>query len=344
MESAGKSKNKRYAAATYQYNVTCLPHYVLQKANWRDCDIGLEVEISEDASANNCKSARSEEDWPVTARIHYSSTGKVNLTEQQPHIQDMLRSAIKATHQHLTFEDAYPDLDKRRKMAPRLLLDCTDDRPAFSAVRERIKRDAKYVRVLAAVAEARINKFRNGIRIAAQRHTISYFSLTKGCDEKIAKLLENNQFIFPLDPNGEPIQNKLFQSPAILGTLEDGFFGDDSCAGIKFGDMFTSTLESAPDDCELPPAMLILATVAVCSVILSFSTEKVDKNFDSEFYAGRYRTLAMYLDGIYENSERKYHVLMSKMYQSVSGTKQKAIPDVTATKMLMHIDIDGMEE
>ncbi|KAH7904362.1 hypothetical protein BJ138DRAFT_1166645 [Hygrophoropsis aurantiaca] len=318
-----------------------------EKAIWResrDNDLDDKITTVDKRAITTRQPVRSEEDWPVTARLHYSSNGKVNLTDQQAHIQDMLRSAIKSTHQHLAFEDAYPDLDKRRKMAPNTLLDCTDERPAFQAVRERIKQDAKFVRVLAAVAEARISKFRNGIRSAAQRHTISTFSLTKGCDEKIAELLENNRFIFPFDANGEPIKNKPFQNPAILSTIEDGFFGDESCVGIKFQDMFTSTLESAPDEHELPPAMMLLAAVAVCSVILSFSTEKVDKNFDSEYYAGRYRTLAMYLDGIYETSERKYHVLMSKTYQTVSGTEQRAFPGVDAKKILMHIDMDGMEE
>lgn len=103
-------------------------------------------------TASNPKVVRTrEEDWPLSSWIIYSTSGKVNLTDQQAHMQDMLRASITRILEYLVFENAYPDLEHRRKITGDILLMCTDDRPEFEAVRSRLMKDAKYVRALASV-------------------------------------------------------------------------------------------------------------------------------------------------------------------------------------------------
>lgn len=93
----------------------------------------------------------SEEDWPASCRIIFSTSGKVNLTDQQPHMQNMLRAAITRILEYLVFENSYPDLELRRKITGDILLACTDERPEFEAVKSRLMKDPKYVRALASV-------------------------------------------------------------------------------------------------------------------------------------------------------------------------------------------------
>jgi hypothetical protein len=109
--------------------------------------------LAEDLEAvPRAKSARRhEEDWPPNSQIVFSNSGKVNLTEQQSHIQDMLRASITRLHEHLIFEDSYPDLEQRRKLTGDILLASTTERAEFEAVKSRLMKDAKYVRALASV-------------------------------------------------------------------------------------------------------------------------------------------------------------------------------------------------
>lgn len=65
---------------------------------------------------------------------------------------------------------------------------------------------------------------------------------------------------------GEPTRSKPFQAPAILDTLADAFFSDDTGAGVKFHNSLTSILEDHPDEFELPVAMVALAGAAVSPI------------------------------------------------------------------------------
>ncbi|KAG1789962.1 uncharacterized protein HD556DRAFT_1243016 [Suillus plorans] len=251
-----------------------------------------------------------EEDWPLSSWIIYSTSGKVNLTDQQAHMQDMLRASITRILEYLVFENAYPDLEHRRKITGDILLACTDDRPEFEAVRSRLMKDAKYVRALASVPEGRISHFRNNVRKVAQAHVASHYGLIKGADTKVADLLKKNMFIYP-------VNSKPYQAPAILDTIAEAFFVDNASVGVKFHEKLVSTVEDRLDERELPVAMVALAGTAVRSVIMQYSSEKYDRDFNCELYSGIYKTLVGILNGIFDTSERKYHVLMHSVYKTV---------------------------
>ncbi|KAG1883995.1 hypothetical protein F4604DRAFT_1677161 [Suillus subluteus] len=109
-------------------------------------------------TASNPKLVRThEEDWPLSSRIIYSTSGKVNLTDQHAHMQDMLHASITHILEYLVFENAYPDLEHWWKITGDILLACTNDRPKFEAVRSRLMKDLKYVRALASVVVSAIS-------------------------------------------------------------------------------------------------------------------------------------------------------------------------------------------
>ncbi|KAG1866358.1 hypothetical protein C8R48DRAFT_672113 [Suillus tomentosus] len=232
---------------------------------------------------------------------------------------------------------------QRRKLTGDILLAATDKQPEFDAVKSRLMKDAKYVQALALVPEGRISYLRLNVQKAAEAHIASHYGLTKGMDEKVVELLKNNVFIYLLNSKGKPTCSKLFQASAIPDTLADAFFSDDTGAGVKFHDSLTSILEDHPDEVELPVAMVALAGAAVCSIIMHYSSEKYDRDFNSDLYGGIYKTLVSTLNSIFKNSERKFHVLMHSLYMTVYGSKCSKVDPDTDT-ILMFLNIDAMAE
>ncbi|KAG1814495.1 hypothetical protein EV424DRAFT_1414108 [Suillus variegatus] len=123
----------------------------------------------------------------------------------------------------------------------------------------------------------------------------------------------------------------------------DAFFNDELGAGVKWHDHLTSILDDHPEEVELPVAMVALASAAVCSVIMQYSSEKYDRDFNSDMYGGIYRKLVGVLNAIFQTSQRKFHVLVHSLYKSVYGSKRKA-DEPSAAETLMFLDIEGMAE
>ncbi|KAG1765367.1 hypothetical protein EDD22DRAFT_951186 [Suillus occidentalis] len=308
-----------------------------EKPTWRTPDKVDDATSDGPPADDEPVSARSirsrEDDWLPSCRIIYSSSGKVNLTEQQSHIQDMLRASITSIHEHILFENAYLDLQQRRKIMADILLSCAKDGEEFIDVRKRLMKDAKYVHALASVPEGRIGTIHGNVRKAAQAHVASHYGLTKGADDRVADLLKNNAYIYPVN-----VKRQQFWTQS-----KDAFFSDELAAGVKWHDHLTSTIDDHPDELELPVAMVALASAAVCSVIMQYSSEKFDQDFNSDMYSGIYRTLVGMLNGIFKASERKFHVLVHSLYKSVYGSKRKT-EEPCAADSLMFLDIDGMAE
>lgn len=98
-----------------------------------------------------------------------------------------------------------------------ILLSCAKDGEEFVDVRKRLMKDAKYVRALSSVVcvscclefttvisthlqpEGRIGTIRGNVRKAAQAHVASHYGLTKGADDRVADLLKNNAYIYPVN-------------------------------------------------------------------------------------------------------------------------------------------------
>ncbi|KAG2366145.1 hypothetical protein BDR07DRAFT_1373845 [Suillus spraguei] len=59
----------------------------------------------------------------------------------------------------------------------------------------------------------------------------------------------------------------------------EAFFSNELAAGLKWHDHLTSILDDHPDELELPVAMVALTSAA-------YSSEKYDRDFNSEMYGG----------------------------------------------------------
>ncbi|KAF8833226.1 hypothetical protein BDN67DRAFT_1017798 [Paxillus ammoniavirescens] len=182
------------------------------------------------------------------------------------------------------------------------------------------------------------------VKAVAQCHVASVYALEKGGSaDKINALLQKNAFIFPLDPQGNPIHNKPFQSPAIIRTIQDTFFHDDLSAGIKHSSSFVSTSKARPDELELPPPMVALATTAVRAVIMDFLLDS-SAEFNSTVFSGIYEHLINFINAFYHDSDCKCHVLFAMLYKLALGSKKKSGDLESGEMMLMHVDLDTMAE
>ncbi|KAF8833077.1 hypothetical protein BDN67DRAFT_1006394, partial [Paxillus ammoniavirescens] len=198
---------------------------------------------------NSAQTASPVPRWMPDTHIKLNTRGQVNIRDQQPHIQAMLRTSISLALHHIAFEDSFPDMNHTRRTVTDLLYVAANQTAGFPHI----------VR-----SSGRISKARTAVKVVAQRHVASVYQLEKGCGaEKINALLQRNMFIFPTDSNGTPIRSKPFQSPAIIRTIQDAFFHDDNSAGTKHHLSFVSTCQKRADELELPPSMVALATTAV---------------------------------------------------------------------------------
>ncbi|KAG1828865.1 hypothetical protein EV424DRAFT_1536324 [Suillus variegatus] len=168
--------------------------------------------------------------------------------------------------------------------------------------------------------EGHIGGIRTNIRKAAQVHVASHYGLMKGANERVADLLKNNAYIYPA--------NTKVHLPSILNTIEDAFFNDKLTAGVKWHGHLTSTFEDHPNEAELPITMVVFAITAVCSIIMQYSTEKYDQDFNSGMYGRIYQTLVSILNGI---------------FKTVYGSKRKT-EEPDAADSLMFLNIEGMVE
>ncbi|KIJ58241.1 hypothetical protein HYDPIDRAFT_44560 [Hydnomerulius pinastri MD-312] len=283
--------------------------------------------------------------WAANTTLALNPRGQINIRNQLPHIQAMLRAAISLAQQRIVFDHSYPDMNDMRRSMADILYVAADQTPGCDNVRARIAADPQYVRLLAGPPTGRVSKIRYSVKSVAQRHVTSVYGLEKGCSqEKVNALLEKDNYIFPVDSNGNPIRSKPFQSPAIIRTLQDAFFEDESSAGIKFASMYVSTCPARLDELELPAAMVSLATTAVRSVIMDFLSNGGASEFNSYLSASIYERLIKFIDALFQQSPRKCHKLFSQLYDIVYGSKKKASEEESGASMLMHLDLDTMAE
>ncbi|KAH7912726.1 hypothetical protein BJ138DRAFT_1112104 [Hygrophoropsis aurantiaca] len=218
----------------------------------------------------------------------------------------------------------------------------------FSKVRLRLKKDAQYVRALARIPEGRVSKFRSDFKAAAERRVPAALGLVKNAAgrEKAASLLHQDTYLFPLDSKGNPIRNKPFQSPAILYTIETASFGNPTCAGIKYHNLFTSTRDDCPDEVELPPAMVALAATAVHAVIMDYMSESMEiTDFHGVVFGGIYSKLVNRINAVFATSEKKYHSMMATLYKlTYYGSKYGRDNASNVQASAIDFDVDGMAE
>lgn len=89
--------------------------------------------------------------WMPNTHIMLNARGQVNIRDQQPHIQAMLRTSISLALHHIAFEDPYPDMNHTRHTVADILYMAANQTAGCDGVQARLVQDAQYVRALSSV-------------------------------------------------------------------------------------------------------------------------------------------------------------------------------------------------
>ncbi|KAH7926059.1 hypothetical protein BV22DRAFT_1119098 [Leucogyrophana mollusca] len=258
--------------------------------------------------------------WPEETHLVYSTDGKtILLKEQQPHIRKILRATIVEFFKSIVFVNAYPSDDKTETAIKALV--AVAKRLDYENIEQRLKKDIDYAGALAAVPVGRLSKFRGDIKKIASQCAISEYLLRSGCADQIVELLEDDAYIYPCNAKGEAIYHEPFCHPAMIAVLKAAFFDGPTSLGMKCLDDFTSVVDDS-DDPELPSAMVSLAATALYAVLVDWRSGSPPSattkgTFNANQFLSVYERHEDFLARIFENSRKKYHVLMARLHCKV---------------------------
>ncbi|OJT07537.1 hypothetical protein TRAPUB_1633 [Trametes pubescens] len=148
------------------------------------------------------------------------------------------------------------------------------------------------------------------------------------CKGDVDWLLESLRYIYPWHTTKgdtpvqkrRPVSTMPFQNEAILEVVSACFFSGKPSIAEKYKMEFGSSLEDAPDELELPAAMLALASTAVGSSITDWRSgtrPKKAKGFSADANQDLYNANIKVLDHLRSKERKKYHVLMHGLYMKL---------------------------
>ncbi|KIJ58278.1 hypothetical protein HYDPIDRAFT_34336 [Hydnomerulius pinastri MD-312] len=76
---------------------------------------------------------------------------------------------------------------------------------------------------------------------------------------------------------------------------------------------------------------------------MDFSTNGGSPELNSYASASIYERLIKFIEALFQQSPRKCHKLFSQLYDIVYGSK-KACEEESGASMLMHLDLDAMDD
>ncbi|KAG1866807.1 hypothetical protein F4604DRAFT_1585353, partial [Suillus subluteus] len=187
--------------------------------------------------------------WPEFTDLVYEADGSINLRAQNARIQIVLKTAVLELKKIAVFENVFPTITEKRKMAMRALSTAAFEHKE-RAILKRLQNDIDYAAALASVPEGRISAFRTSIKKLAHQIVVSRFGLKKGCADQVEELLKSHKYIFPTDNNG------------IVDILHQSMFDGENSIGVRSHEDFVSVLDDN-DEPELPVAMVALVATIV---------------------------------------------------------------------------------
>ncbi|KAG6372405.1 hypothetical protein JVT61DRAFT_7878 [Boletus reticuloceps] len=159
-------------------------------------------------------------------------------------------------------------------------------------------------------------------------------------------LLSNNAFIYPWNAETGFDTSKPFMNPVIAKSVECAFFTAGSqynALGLEFASKLTLSSESGK--CEVSIFMVVMACVAITSIIqdmlLSRSTDFAGPQLDSLF-----KKLVIVLISLRRSRPITYHKTMHGIHMAAVGEKSMSLisNDLTAEEIIGEISWDLIDE
>ncbi|KAH8082029.1 hypothetical protein BXZ70DRAFT_959650 [Cristinia sonorae] len=210
--------------------------------------------------------------WPKWTNLHFSKSGKVNKTDQDPRVEKLLDILIAACNHYAVFENAYPELAGKDPRLYALLIKSAEHEDVDPMLRERIKTDTDYAKDLYTVGSNRISNLRGKIARSIMTHVDAAYHISKTAHTKpaartpdeiktrVEKLRKDRLFTFSLEPGDElrRIDSEPYGHPFLAAATHIAFFSTKSCIGSRHNHVFDNE-----DEPEIPTNMLALVATVI---------------------------------------------------------------------------------
>ncbi|KAG1835775.1 hypothetical protein F4604DRAFT_1942143 [Suillus subluteus] len=181
---------------------TCSEESILLEDKAKDSDnsnVGS-LNIKSEAHSNAESKAESHESslhvLDPTARIVYTKTGSVRLTDQNIELRKVIQRGILEVKAYIAFEHGYPDLVTKNIYTRDILLKAAQYHTAVP-IEKRMQTDDEYLLALTNLIDARASLFRSDIKEVTSKSIIGYFCLGgSNSNAIIDRLLASHSYIF----------------------------------------------------------------------------------------------------------------------------------------------------
>ncbi|KAG1863041.1 hypothetical protein F4604DRAFT_1929217 [Suillus subluteus] len=270
--------------------------------------------------------------WPAFTDLVYSADSSINLKAQNTQIQKVLKTTILELKKASIFDNAFPNITQKRKMVLNVVHNTAGKHKEY-VILKRVKHDFDYAVALAGVPEGQLSSFHTNLKKLAHQIVVSRFVLKKGCTEEVENLIKSHKYIFPTNAKGK-----------VLG--DQPFCDNKDSIGVQSREDFVSVLDGN-DEPELPVAMVCLIATLIYSILKDWSSKNPPsstqvKLFNSSFHISVYKTHQATLTRIFDGSQKKYHVLMARLYKAVSAVESSEPAGSLDT--CNYLDLDAMGE
>ncbi|KAG1904369.1 uncharacterized protein F5891DRAFT_1207307 [Suillus fuscotomentosus] len=262
--------------------------------------------------------------WPIFTDLVYSADGSINLKAQNTRIQNVLKAAMFELKKASLFNNAFPNITQKRKMALEAVHTAAGKRKEY-VILKRMKHDFDYALALAGIPEGRMSSFRTNLK----------------------KLTHQIVYIFPTDAKGKVLGDQPFCDEATIDIIRLSFFdGGEDSFGSQCHDDFVSVLDGNNEP-ELPVAMVCLTATMIYAILKDWSSGNPPSNaqvksFNASSHVDVYKAHQATLNHIFNGSIKKYHALMARLYKAVSAIENSA--STASSSTCDYLDLDAMVE
>ncbi|KAG2360824.1 hypothetical protein BDR07DRAFT_1511214 [Suillus spraguei] len=245
------------------------------------------------------------------ARIVYTKTGSVRLTDQNIELHKVIQRGILKVKAYIAFKHRYPDLITKNVYTRDILLKAAWYHTA-APIEKRMQTDDKYLLALTNLIDARASLFHSDIKEAAGLPS--------------------------------PNQQKLYQTQPVFLILHEVFFKQLKSVGVQFSQRFCDIVKNKGGRPEIPIPMLAIVCTAIRATLLAkWNKSSDDFKFMGNQFLDIYNHHVSLLGSIQKKAPIKFHKMMSDIYEEVNRFRHSISGAYDQNVSLSFLDLDGMD-
>ncbi|KAF8491797.1 hypothetical protein F5888DRAFT_1637348 [Russula emetica] len=297
----------------------------------------------ERAHKDTIPSAQSQ--WPPEACIIHPLSGDIKLMDQHHKLAEVIRESFKVITKKTLFENAFPSIESRPKLARHCLYMAAKSKNA-NAIKERVKEDENFARNLQDLVVARAGTLRTNAKDSAVKAVPAGYNLNGSDRKKIANRVEewlkDDKYIFPLRDGAKKLDfDNPFHHPVIVSILREEFFQKANSFGRAHSKLFVSSHKRRPEP-ELPgPMVALMATAIYCALREWHTGQRQNAAFSQATFEDTYQGHINTLGELQTRRPNQYHrdVLLLIQIPSNSHVRLSAASS-SALKMMCLDEVD----